>query len=156
MFTAFGQEVRKDCSPSWCAYNDLKAESAASKGDYTVLANINTRLEAAITEAKDAQSGAVYALELQLANNFVRMDNTADAIPHFQAAYDAAKNKDKIGNALWNAHASVADKLLRDKSDLATAREHYLWLQKNAALCPWYEKIKDRIKYGLDMTRNPG
>jgi len=150
-----GQEARKDCSPSWCAYNDLRAESMASRGDYSTLANINTRLESAITEAKEAGSGAVYALELQLANNLVRMENWDEAIPHFQAAYDtAAKDKrEKIGIALWNAHASVADKLLRAKTDLATAREHYQWLKMNKALVPWYDKVAERIEFGMKMTR---
>lgn len=153
---SFSQD-RIDCSLFWCAYNDLKKESIESKGDYTTLININTRIEKTIIEAKKASSQALYALELLLANNLVKMDNTAEAIEHFQLSYNAAnpEKRKKIGYALWFAHKSVADKLLRNKTDLPTAREHYLWLVNNKELisADLYEKIEEQIKFGLKMTK---
>lgn len=154
MVTAFAEE-RKDCSPAWCTYNDLKKESVNTR-DYAALANINTRIDAAIAEAKAVGSGAVYAYEILWANNLIAMDDTDAAIPHLQTAYDLAPNKEKVGIALWNATVSVADKAVRSKAtgdEREKAHKYYQWCIANKALVPFWDKVEAQVMFGLKMTK---
>jgi hypothetical protein len=154
----------KQCSPAWCGYEELKADSLAAikANDINAINALNTQIEAAINDARSAGSGAVYALELRLANNLQFLDDRVNALPHYQAAYDTAPEnaRQKIGVALWNCTKSVADAIVRQCTgrcsgdDAITARKLYLWLGANRAkITPeWYEQVKAQIDFGIGMT----
>jgi len=164
MLTA-GQE--KDCSPSWCSYEDLRAASASVKDDFVSLSKINGEIETAIGNARAMGSRAVYALELLLANNHMRLDAPAEAAIHYQKAYDAAPEdkRTNIGVALWNAKKTAADTVLRRctapetrgacvAQEYAEAHHIYLWLKNNRGYIPveWYDRVSKEIEVNLGRT----
>ena len=151
------------CSPSWCAYEELKRESMWAKDDYAILANISFRIETAIKHARASGSRAVYALELLLANNLMRLDMAEDAAVHYENSYSAAdpEKRYRIGIALWNAKKTAADSILRackdscTKDDFVRAGTIYRWLQARKELVPtdWYEKVAGDIDIGIRRTQ---
>lgn len=151
-----------DCSPSWCSYNELRAESLSAKDDYVELGKINSRIDIALEGAVATGSRAVYALELLLANNLMRMDSPDDAAMHYERAYkNAAPDKrGRIGVAWWSAKKTAADKVLKacgsscNADDAAAAHAGYLWLQANKELIPvdWFDRVFEELKTGARRT----
>ena len=151
--TAYAEEP-KNCSPNWCEYEQLKADSAAAKSDYTALSDVNTKIQEALKT--HAGTGAVYAFHLLLANNLIKLDSWEEAWEEFEEAFVAAKEEQRlnIGHASWNTAKTAADKFLK-AGNKEEARKLYLWCKANKARIgdEWYAKVEAQITYGLSMTK---
>jgi len=151
--TAYAEEP-KNCSPNWCEYEQLKADSAAAKSDYTALNAVNTKINEALRT--HAGTGAVYAFHLLLANNLIKLESWEEAWEEFEEAFVAAREEQRpnIAKASWNTAKTAADKYLKEGKK-EEARKLYLWCKANKARIgdDMYAKVEAQITYGLSMSK---